>query len=76
MAIRNFWIESVIDGRKTKLTGGPKNKQGGMTTKLYARSAGSITLACKLVCRECDGDLLVMIYDKDGQLIYKNRTLR
>lgn len=76
MAVRNFWIETNIDGRKTKLTGGPKNKLGGLTTKVYARNAGSIQLACKVVCRECAGDLIVMIYDKDGQLVYKNTTLR
>ena len=76
MALRNFWLEAQVDGRKTKLTGGPKNKTGGMHTKVYVRDRGASVLACKIVCRECDGDLIVMIYDKDGHLIHSNTTER
>lgn len=76
MALRNFWVETQIDGRKTKLTGGPKNKTGGLRTKVYVRDRGQSVLACKIVCTECEGDLLVMLYNKDGQLIHSNTTKR
>ena len=76
MALRNFWLETEIDGRKTKLKGGPKSRTGGLCTKLYVRDNSKSILACKVVCRECDGDLIVMIYNKDGQLIHSNTTKR
>ena len=76
MALRNFWLETEIDGRKTKLKGGPRNKTGGMHTKVYVRDQGASVLACKIVCEECDGDLIVMIYDKDGRLINTSTTKR
>lgn len=76
MALRNFWLEAEIDGRKTQLAGGPKNRTGGMTTKVYVRDQGTSVLACKIVCRECKGDLIIRIYDKDGHLINSNTTKR
>jgi hypothetical protein len=76
MALRNFWLETEIDGRKTKLKGGPKGRTGSMRTNIYVRDQGASALACKIVCRECVGDLIVMIYDKDDQLIYTNTTER
>lgn len=76
MALRNFWLEAQVDGRKTKLTGGPKNKTGGMRTKVYVRDQGTSVLACIIACTECDGDLVVRIYDKDGRLINSNTTKR
>ena len=76
MALRNFWLEAKIDGRKTELKGGPRNKTGGMRTKVYVRDQGVSVLACKIVCEECDGDLIVMVYDKDGQLLHSNTTKR
>ena len=72
MALRNFWIEAEVDGRKTKLTGGPRNKKGGMRAKFYVKNNGASVLACKVLCTECDGSLITMVYDKDGQLVYSN----
>lgn len=40
MAMRNFWIEGEIDGRKTKLTGGPVRKDGGFKLVVYVRDGG------------------------------------
>lgn len=76
MAMRNFWLETKVDGRKSILTGGPRNKDGGMTTKLYVRDCGESVLAYKIVCRECAHDLIIMIYDAEGHLIHKTHTTR
>lgn len=76
MAMRNFWLETKVDGRKSILTGGPRNKDGGMTTKIYVRDCGESVLAYKIVCRECDHDLIIMIYDAEGHLIHKTHTTR
>lgn len=40
MAIRNWWIEVEIEGRKTKLTGGPRAKDGGFTLVVRQRDDG------------------------------------
>ena len=45
MAVRNFWIEALIDGRKTKLSGGPRSKHGGFSLTVFQRSQGGITRA-------------------------------
>jgi hypothetical protein len=45
MAIRNFWVEALIDGRKTKLAGGPRSKHGGFSLTVFQRSQGGITRA-------------------------------
>ena len=50
MAVRNFWIEVEIDGRKTKLTGGPTGKNGGMVIVLYQRQEGKIIQPIRIHC--------------------------
>ncbi len=40
VAIRNFWIEARIDGRKTVLKGGPRGKDEGFEIDIYQRSSG------------------------------------
>ena len=40
MAARNFWIECDIDGRKTRLEGGPRRKDGGFELTIWQRSEG------------------------------------
>lgn len=42
MAVRNWWLEADIDGRKTKLSGGPRSKDGGFSLILYQRDKGEI----------------------------------
>lgn len=34
MSNRNFWISADIEGRKTKLEGGPRSKDGGFTLSI------------------------------------------
>lgn len=58
MAVRNFYVTADIDGRTTKLKGGPASKDGGMTVTLYQRSEGGIVEAVELHC----------FVNKDGNL--------
>ena len=44
MAVRNYWIEAKIDGRKTLLTGGPEGKQGGFFMRIHMRAEGGVNL--------------------------------
>lgn len=38
--MRNFYMKSMIDGRRTLLTGGPRSKNGGMFITLYQKEKG------------------------------------
>jgi len=40
MPIRNFYIDCEIDGRESRLTGGPRAKDGGFNLTIYQRSDG------------------------------------
>lgn len=57
MAVRNFWIDAYIDGRQTVLSGGPKNKNGGMDVIIYQREEGGIVTAVRIDCFERNGKL-------------------
>lgn len=63
MAIRNFWIECEIDGRKTKLTGGPQSKIGGFDFVLKMRDEGGITQVLTVEgLAHSDGSLVVEVW--------------
>ena len=70
MAVRNFYVDADIDGRETILGGGPRNKQGGMTVKIFQRVEGGISHPIKIVCTERGGELTTEIFDPDGKKIY------
>jgi hypothetical protein len=48
--MRNFWIDSNIDGRNTRLAGGPRAHSGEMTTDLCVRSDGRSIKAITIDC--------------------------
>ncbi len=37
---RNFWVETVVDGRNTCDATGPRGKDGGFVTTVYVREKG------------------------------------
>ena len=38
--MRNFYIKGQVDGRKTPIAGGPRNKDGGMVITLFQKEKG------------------------------------
>ena len=38
--MRNFYIKGKVDGRKTPIAGGPRNKDGGMYIIFYQKEKG------------------------------------
>lgn len=76
MAVRNFYLEAEIDGRKTDLHGGPQNKKGGMKVELYQRNKGEILHVATITCRERDGVLISNIHHKDSSITLEQRTER
>lgn len=47
-AVRNWWIDIDIDGRQTRLEGGPQSKFGGFSLRIYQRDNGEITQAASI----------------------------
>ena len=46
--IRNFWIESTVDGVATKYASGPKAKDGGFELTIKQRVKGNIVTAYRI----------------------------
>lgn len=76
MAVRNFWVDAHIDGRKTELSGGPVCKDGGMNVVIKQRSEGGIITAFKVCCYEVDGELVAEVVDGNGALVATCETNR
>jgi hypothetical protein len=62
MAMRNFWIEADVDGRKTRLMGGPRSKDGGFKLTVYMRDDGDSVIAAHVRGTEVDGRLFLSAY--------------
>lgn len=74
--VRNFYIQGSVDGRKTKLSGGSRRKDGGMNLILTQRNEGCIERCASIECF-AEGDALkTIIYDKDGKAIFEKITKR
>lgn len=41
--VRNFWIDGSIDGRNSKLSGGPQSKTGGFSLTVFQRDNGCVS---------------------------------
>lgn len=72
MAVRNYYLEAEIDGRNTKLTGGPSSKEGGFHQTIFMRDEGEIVEALNIY-GESDGKTLKLtIYDGEtGRKVYE-----
>ena len=46
--VRNFWIDADIDGRATRLAGGPVSKDGGIDVSIKMRSEGAVEEAMRI----------------------------
>ena len=75
--VRNFWFDADIDGRESKVSGGPRAKDGGMVIDLFQRKEGEITKSFKIRCyEEREGMLVISIFNGEGEYICGNTTKR
>jgi hypothetical protein len=82
--MRNFWIESNVDGRANLVTGGPRCNDGRMSTRLYVNSDGNSTQALYVGCnpngtkldirvQPFEGNVIDMTFDKkSGEVVVNN----
>jgi hypothetical protein len=75
--IRNFWVEGKIDGRESKMTGGPISKTGGLNLTIYQRENNAIATAFEIECKATyGGTLITSIFDSNGNKLYSFTTRR
>lgn len=60
--VRNFYLAARIDGRKTRLTGGPRTKDGGFDLVITQRHEGTIQEAATIMGRVRPDGSLVLIF--------------
>jgi hypothetical protein len=60
MAMRNWWIEGQVDGRRSEMTGGPKSRDGGFELTVYMRDEGSSKIAVTVSGRATRAGELVL----------------
>lgn len=58
--VRNFWIELDVDGMRTAIATGPRNKEGGFSMIIRQRDKGSIITAMRISGRAGDDGRLVL----------------
>lgn len=76
MAVRNFYVEANIDGRKTRLGGGPRCKDGEMSLCITQRNTGGIDTALRINCYvNSEGNLVTAAFHR-GQMIFEYVTDR
>jgi hypothetical protein len=77
MAVRNFWVDASVDGRKTDVGTGPRAKNGGMEVTLYQREDGCISTALRIACRvNWQGQLVTTARNANGEVVFEFVTER
>ena len=75
MPIQNFYIDCEIDGRESKLTGGPKAKDGGFSLTIYQRSEGKKITALKVAGNvRINGTLALNLWKRDNMLLIRSNV--
>lgn len=75
--VRNFWIETLIDGQRTAVRGGPAAKDGGFDMMIYQRDDGNVVDVLTVLGRvRHDGVLELIVRQRDGTEVIRVRTDR
>ena len=78
MAVYPFYISTNAEGRKTRIEGGTRRKDGFMRTVITKRDRGAITTAFTIECQTeiVDGEekLVTSVYDCNGDLVAEKYT--
>ena len=74
--VRNFWLKSDIDGRQSRLTGGPRSKDGGFDLTVYVRDNSKVREALNILGRVYDGKVHLTVQDSKGNVVFEQITDR
>ncbi len=74
--LRNFYLDGSIDGRASKVSGGPSSKEGGLELSVLQRNKGAKEESVKILCyADVDGNLVTDVYHK-GECVFSRKTER
>jgi hypothetical protein len=65
MRVRNFWIETDVDGRKSTDGTGPNSGDGGFTTTLYIRDHGDVRKAVHITGQASRDGRMILTVEAD-----------
>lgn len=75
--VRNYWITADIDGRNTKLKGGPAATSGGFSLVVHQRDDGSIEDVLTVTGNaDADGTLRLVVRDGAAESVFEHVTQR
>ena len=78
MAVYPFYVSTNAEGRKNRIEGGTRKKDGTMRTVITQRHKGSIITAFTIECgtQIVDGEekLVTSVYDCNGDLVAEKYT--
>jgi hypothetical protein len=61
--VRNFWLDADVEGRTTRLTGGPVSRDGGFNLDIRMRDDGCVTKPVSITGRAYpDGTLMLRVF--------------
>lgn len=78
MSVYPFYIDTNAEGRRSRIAGGTRRKDGSMRTVLTQRENGNIVTAFTIECgtQIVDGEekLVSSVYNSDGDLVAEKYT--
>jgi hypothetical protein len=75
--IRNFWLSGEVDGRSSRVSGGPRARDGGLHLTIFQRSKGAIVAALKVQCSAfTDGTLRIEVQPALPYALARGGTIR
>lgn len=77
MALRNWWVEADVDGRRTGAAFGPRGRAGGFRLTVRQRHDGeSVRVLTVEGEARADGLLTLRVWDGEGRLLENVATRR
>jgi hypothetical protein len=75
--LRNFWVSGTVDGSNTGIRGtGPRSKDGGFELRIEQRRNGSGFTALRVHGSVVGGQLVLTVYDHNGDTVHDIVTER
>ena len=76
-AVRNFWLSGEVDGRSSRVSGGPRARDGGLHLTIFQRSKGAIATALEVHCyASTDGTLRIEVRPALPYVLARGGTIR
>jgi hypothetical protein len=78
--VRNAWVTVNIEGKATRLSGGPRNKAGGLVAEFLVRDNGGVGKGVSVSIRPSptrpDVLLLIVTDDRTGSVVFSREVSR